>query len=284
MISPNEYGDAIGAFRFLAAPIKMGPLGSQRDCQLTVVEIVMDQATDKELTIAFCLPGVAQDMSGLVGAMGQTPINEAMDSWNHKVEQITTQRCYIHPVEFAAADAQLAKLTGMPYAVLVKVPLGPCVVTCAWEHDFVVKDGHRVVMVPTHNESVPSWRMEAILMGCDTSPYGEPALRPLNRSLRWDLAAQANITFPDLDTATLVEQHSGALPFHNLYFPAEKRNASDREYLSVCGALLRDETAQRLVSFYDVGFQPLAAVCGAIVRDGFNFEQAHVPFTVTERM
>ncbi|MDR3540947.1 MAG: hypothetical protein P4L69_08325, partial [Desulfosporosinus sp.] len=46
----------------------------------------------------------------------------------------------------------------------------------------------------------------------------------------------------------------------------------------------RDETAQRLVSFYDVGFQPLAAVCGAIVRDGFNFEQAHVPFTVTERM
>jgi hypothetical protein len=98
------------------------------------------------------------------------------------------------------------------------------------------------------------------------------------------LAAQANIVFPDLESASLIKQHSGALPFHNLFFPTEKRLATDREYISVSGAILRDDTSQRLVSFYDVGFQPISAVCSAIVSDGFNFEKAHVPFTVTERM
>lgn len=285
MISPGEYAEAITGLTFLAAPIKMG---GSRECQLTAVQILVAQATDKEITMSFCLPGVAQDMSGVVSAMGTAPINEAMDSWGGKMEQLDTMRRYVVPVEFGQADPGMQQLSGMPYVVIVKIPQGPCVVSCAWEHDFCSPKGtdikSKLVMLPTHNESLLSWRMDAIVIGCDCTPYGQPPARPLARSLRWDLAAQANITFPDLETACLVQQHSGALPFHNLYFPTEKRLATDREYVSVSGAVLRDDTAQRLVSFYDVGFQPMSAVCSAIVRDGFNFQKAHVPFTVTERM
>lgn len=284
MISPADYGEAIAALRFMVAPIKMGSGQAGRECQLTIVEIVVDKIVDREIDISFCVPGVAMDMSGLVSAMGQTPVDEAMDCWDKRVEGITMMQSYTKPVEFSTADPVLQKLSGMQYLATVTIPNGPCVVTAAWEHDYCIKAGHKMVMIPTQNEHLRSWRMEGIVLGADTSPYGKVAKRPLSRNLRWDLAAQANISFPDLNTATYITQHSGALPFHNLYFPMERRLATDREYVSVCGSVIRDETSQGLVTFYDVGFQPLFSVCGAIVRDGFNFQNAHVPFTVTERM
>jgi hypothetical protein len=145
-----------------------------------------------------------------------------------------------------------------------------------------------MILIPTQNVCLSSWRMSAIVIGAYTAPYGKKPQRPLARTLRWDLAAsRANIYFPaNLDSSsagTLVTQNSGAMPFFNLFFPTEPRKATDRDYLAVNGAVIRDETAQQLVIFHDVGFQPLIAVCGCILRDGVYFEKAHVPFTVSEQ-
>ena len=285
MLEPEGYGEAIGALRFVVAPVKI----AGRECQLTVVEIVADRALDRDVRVSFCLPGVAADMSGLIAAMGEAPVNEALDCWDKRVPDLSVAaRCHVRPVEFDSADTHTAELSGMPYVVRATIPATPggcAVLTVAWEHDlYVNKSGARFLMVPTLNRSMGSWRLEAIVIGADASPYGQRPKRALSRVLRWDAAANRGVTFPDLETATCVTQFSGALPFHNLFFPVEKRHPEDREYTSVSGAVLRDETAQRLVSFFDVGFQPVMAVCGAFVRDGFNFETAHVPLSVTERM
>lgn len=287
MISPKGYGAAVSGVRFLVSPSVFGfGTGASREAQMTVAEITVPYATEVEMTASFCLPGVAQDMSGVLASLGSTsPVNDAMDAWDLKSEEVSRGQCYIAPVEFTAADPDVAKLCNMKYFANVKVPKGPCTVTCAWEHDYAAPKGPgNYVLVPTLNCSLPSWCMDAIVVGCDCAPYGEPQTKKLSAALRWDLAAGANISFPDLDSACLVRQHGGAMPFHNLYFPTRKREATDREYVSASGAVIKDETSQRLVSFFDVGFQPVVSVCGAIVRDGFNFHEAHVPFTVTERM
>lgn len=279
MISPSEYGDAVHSTRFLVAPIKVSNIATV--VQLTMVEVSVTHETTNEFDISFYCPEGSTDMTSLARAMGPASINEAMDSWNKKIS--SSELAAYSTVATATFNTVVdinQQLTGFNTQVVIKIPKGPCVVTAAWIHTLLPQG----LMVPTQNETMSGWRLDAIVVGADTSPYGETAARPLSRSLRWDLAAQIGVTFPNLDDAKLVVQHSGALPFHNLWFPTTKRLATDRQYIGVSGSVIRDDTYLRLVSFYDVGFQVVMTICGCVVRDGFNFAKAHIPLTITERM
>jgi hypothetical protein len=138
--------------------------------------------------------------------------------------------------------------------------------------------------VPTLNENFSEWRVEAIVMQGEVEAHGIKAIRSLNRSFRFDLASmQANVIFEPSDNATLVRRYSPSLPFHNLQFPLEKKDPSSRIHHSASGAVLVDNTAKRLLNFYEVMFAAVPVVCGCFIRNTVSFPNSFIPLSITER-
>lgn len=264
--------------------------------QFTAVELVVTTPTRQPFRVAFFVPSEGfRDASTDAKSMGDAPVSAAMDSWDTKWPDTSMLRKSFAPVAEGGADMRQVEDAKRAYdpagtkrqyrIVVAEVPMGPCAVTCAWMHDPIHAgaNGGEFVLVPTFNVHLDSWRHQCVVMGADTSPYGEQEARPLARALRWDLAAAAGMHFTGT-TGQLVQQMSGALPFHDLMFPVDKRDPGSPEYVSVSGGVIRDDTEQRLVGVYDVSFQPVVIICGAVVRNGYNYGPAHVPMTVTESM
>lgn len=284
MISPSEYSGAVALTRYLVSPIRITNNVDEVPQQLTIVELRVVQATDKEIEMSFYCPSNTTSMNKIFDALERVmPIDEAMDAWGCKVPS-GYEADSIHTPITMKEFTDNSSLSEFTHQVVLKIPKGPVTVTAAWSHPILPKG----LLVPTQNETLQGWNMETIVIGADTTPYGRSQKRPLNRSLRWDImASKCNVFFPgNLDDATLVVQRSGALPFHNLWFPLTRRNAMMREYITVCGSEIHDNTSLHLVTYYDVGFQAVMAVAGCVIRDGFNFTNpnVHIPFTITERM
>jgi hypothetical protein len=260
--------------------------------QLTIVELLVPQLIDKEIEITFYCPNDTVDMSNLLGAMNANNgavINEALDAWGCRLPDEYSERSLQVPIKVVPiVEEENRALSGFETQVSVKIPSGHCTVSAAWAHNILSKGGMNYLMIPTQNESLQGWRMEAVVIAGDTSPYGMPQKRSLSRALRWDLAAtQCYVYFSgNLDEATLVTQKSGALPFHNLWFPIVRKTAVMTNYLTVAGAEIHDDTELHLVTYYDVGFQPVIAAAGCVIRDGLNYinPKIHIPLLISERM
>lgn len=282
MIRPENYAGAVAALRFMAMPVTAG--GGPK--QFTMVQIDITTETTSPIDVLFMVPpvGNSADASFVVSAMGNAPVNDALDAWRFKKD---IQDSHVVPVTFEPCPEKLQALSGCEQVAVVRVPNGPCVTTAGWVHDLPEWPGHpgmTAVFVPTMNTEMPGWRVDAVVAGCDAHPYGTPPTTPLSRSLRWDLAANAGVTVGQMDNAALITQWSEMLPFHNLWFPCAKRNPADRFYTGVSGAVVEDRTEQRLVACCDVGFQTIPVVCGCFLRDAVNYKKAHVPLAITERM
>ena len=274
MIKPEEYCDAVSRLSFLVIPT------TTNNSQTTMVEVTVGEETDVEFDITFYVPPGFVDVLSMLTAMG-SPVGDAFDCWDrrHEGPPATNVISKLEKVKGLSAD-----VSGYGEVAVVHVPKGPCTVVAAWTHSMVHNAGIPCVFVPTQNESITSWRTDAVVVGCDTTPYGRAPNTPIARSLRWDLAAAAGYVLGALDEAALVEQHSNALPFHNLHFPIAKRAPMDKTYMGVSGAVITDNTTLHLVTCCDVGFQTVPVVCGCFVQDTLNFKKAHVPLTITERM
>lgn len=267
MITPPEHGEAVQGIRFFAA------LSADGAMQVTMAEI----KTMTAITIGFYVPlatSSPKDASGLLTAMGGHPFYCCTGT------QASSSASTVAVSRFEDTAGLMAEVSGCPKIAIVDIP-NAGTFECAWMHEAV--PGY--VFLPTQNENMSGWKMDAVVVGCDCKPYGKALPLPLNRTLRWDLATSSGLfTFGHLDRAWCVSQHSEALPFHNLYFPTTERDPNDRRMVGVSGAVVLDRTALHLVSCADVGFQLTPVVCGCFVRDAVNFAKAHVPVTITERM
>lgn len=270
MIEPESCEDAVARLRFLASPVADG----QR--QLLVVEITVEKRTAADFSIHFFVPTTSM-LQDEVAHVGGNLLNDAMDAWDLR----ENKACIPVPAAFDYCGQELHELSGCTHWAKVVVPRGPCTVAAAWSHAMPESGA---LFVPTQNESMPCWCAEILVIGSPNSTQGMPPKRPLMRSMRWDLMPPHLKFPPNLDAGPfLIRQWSSALPFHNLHFTLAPRSPSSRDYFGASGARLRDDTRSHLVSFCDVGFQTVPVVCGCYVRDGLNYEQAHVPLSIMER-
>jgi hypothetical protein len=262
MIAPESCGDAVARLRFLAAPVADG----QR--QLLVVEITVEKRTATDFVANFFVPttSMLQDETANVGG---SFLNDAMDAWDLRENKM----CMLAPATFEYCGQELYELSGCTHWARVAVPRGPCCVVAAWSHAILES---RALFVPTQNESLPCWCADILVIGSPDSTRGMPPKRAM--------VPAAPLSANPGGDPYLIRQWSAALPFHNLYFALDPRSPSSREYFGASGARLRDDTRCHLVSFCDVGFQTVPVVCGCHVRDGLNYEQAHVPLSIMERV
>jgi hypothetical protein len=269
MIAPESCTDCVSRLRFLTSPVA----DNQR--QLLVVEITVGKRTSTDFSMYFFVPTISlfQDE---ISNVGVNLLNDAMDAWDLKENKIDAPAS----LSLEQCGEELSEISGCTHWVKVNVPRGPCSVVAAWSHALLTS---RSLFIPTQNESLSCWCSEIIVIGSPDEKHGMPAKRPLMRSMRWDLMP-AHLKFPNLDETLLIRQWSAALPFHNLHFALNKRSPSDREHFGVSGSRLRDDTRLHLVSFCDVGFQTVPIVCGCYVKDGLNYEKAHVPLSIMERV
>ena len=275
MINPAEYEAAVGAVQFMCGVASNGR-------QYTFAELTVDERTNREIEFTFCVPNDShpKDELGLLKVLGGAPVNDAMGAWGLNATDVF--RAQNHTVGVTVRDvpyARSVKVSGCSQMICVTIPKGPCFVNCCWSHDTVQKK----LFVPTLNENMGSWRMSAILMQGHVKAHGMKPKTPLSQCFRFDLAySEAGVCFFASD-ATLVRRIGPSLPYVNLWIPLEIQEDSSREYTSMCGARLIDNTRSRLLIFYDVLFVALPVVSGAFVRDVVNFPNCYVPLYITER-
>ena len=281
MIRPEEYEAAVGNIHFMCGVAFDGR-------QYTFAEITVTERTDREIQMSFYVPrdSGAIDETHLLTVLGGSPINEAMDSWDGRIEYVYPN--HVLPVTVAPMSPEnslSSEVSGCTDVAVVTLPKGPCVVNCCWSHTVQTVAGMQKLFVPTQNENISGWRVDVIAMQGEVEAHGKRALRSLARSFRFDLAAsQAQVSFAPCDNATLIRRYGPSLPFHNLWIPLVKAPPSSREFHSICGAVLRDETSKRLINFYEVMFMAVPVVCGCFVRNLVSFPQSYVPLTVSERV
>ena len=275
MINPEEFHGAISSVRFL-----VGVAHGER--QYTFAELFVKNRTTRELKMSFYVPNDsgAKDESALVRAMGGSPINDAMDAWGLMATMDDCQN-HVSAVTFEDLDplSTSCKVSGCNRMAWVTVPMGPCIVNACWSH----AASSRAIFIPTQNEHLSEWCMDAIVIGGYAENSGKRPERPLSRAFRFDLAFTQQVIFGNLDNAILISRYSAALPFHNLWIPRTKPDPASREYFGISGTHLVDNTSLRAVTFYDVLFLTLPVVCGCFVRNS-AFPDAFVPLTVVERV
>lgn len=279
MIRPSDHGEAVDGVEFLTI------MTADAEQQVTFVRVKVDHETTVEMEACFYVPSqTPKDASALATAMGGNPVGNAMDCWSRKPASQVVGVGSVLPVTFEQVPENSADISGHSTVAVVKLPRGPCLVTAAWSHEPVSISGGLYMFVPTQNETFQSWRMDAVVVGADTEPYGARPTHPITRSLRWDLASAFGTTFAPLENATLISQHCKSLPFHNLHFPMTKRDPRSRTHVGVSGSVIEDNTSFHLSTYCDVGFQTMPLLCGCFIKDSVNFRDAYIPTTVMERM
>ena len=281
MIRPEEYEGAVTGLRFLCGATSMGR-------QYTFVEITTADRTDRDVAVSFCVPDGrrARDERVLLEALGGSPVNEAMDAWGEcRTESML--RAISSSVAFESAPSTLsAEVSGCTTVATVVLPTGgECAVTACWSHDVGQSES---LMVPTFNENLTGWRVDAILMHGDSHNHGRAPKHAFARAFRHDLAAaplaaSGSGPFLPTDKATLLRRWGPSLPYHNLHVPLSPPS-DPRIYRSLCGAVLRDCTSRSMMTFYDVMFVAIPAVCGAYIRNSLSYPRCHVPLTISERL
>ena len=281
MIRPEEYEAAIGEICFMCGATLNGR-------QYTFVEITVSERTDRDIQMSFYVPtnSGARDEVDFLRILGGSPINEAMDSWDMRAEYAFHN--HVLPVALSPVPPEnslSADVSGCTELASVVLPKGPCVANCCWSHSLQTVYGVPKLFVPTQNENISGWRVDVIAMHGEVEAYGKRATRSLARSFRFDLASgQGQVYFAPCDSPILIGRHGPSLPFHNLWIPMVKEPPTSRQFHSICGAVLRDETAKRLVNFYEVMFVAVPVLCGCFVRNLISFPNSYVPLTVSERV
>jgi hypothetical protein len=119
----------------------------------------------------------------------------------------------------------------------------------------------------------------------DVESHGKKAPTLLSRCFRFDLASsQARVYFLPADNATRLSRYGPSLPFHNLWIPLQKKSPESREHHGICGCVLQDKTAKRLMNFYEVMLTTVPVVCGCFIRDCVSFPNSYVTLSVSERV
>lgn len=262
MIAPEDCEGAVDRLRFVVGSVR-------GEKQLTAVEIATNR-TENGFVIHFFVPtpfGLRDEL----GRLGPDFVNNVMEAWDLKESEFPRESAL--PVAFERCPEESTELSGCTHWVRVAIPPGdrPKMHLVAWSHA-PLEGG--TLFVPTQNETLSSWRADIAVLRSRDNKYGSLPRRPI--------AEPEEARFA-VDEAFLVRQHNAAMPFHNLYFAPEARPASSRDFMGASGARLVDATKSRLVSFCDVGFQTVPVVCGCYVRDGLNFNHAHIPLTIVER-
>lgn len=276
MIQPEDHQGAISSVRFLA-----GVANGER--QYTFAEVYVKNRTTKNIKMTFYVPNDsdAKDESALVTAMGGSPINDALDSWNLKTEP-DEYPTHVHSVTFEQLDidSTSAIVSGCNRVACMLIPPGPCIANACWSH----KANPRSIFIPTQNESLQGWRVDAVVIGGFAETSGKKAERPLARAFRFDLAFTQGVVFGNLDNSILISRWSPALPFHNLWVPRVKQEPNSREYFGISGVHFVDNTSRRLIILYDVNLMTIPVVCGCFLRHSTSFPDTFVPLTVPERV
>ena len=277
MIRPEEYEAAVTKIRFLCGAAFDGR-------QYTFVELIIEERTDREFEISFYVPNQsnARDELNLLTILGGDPVNEAMDAWDKKMDFYDIQK-YTKAIEGirAVENEMSVAVSGCSEVAVVKMPRGPCIVSSCWSHDITKNK----IFIPTQNENISSWRVDMIAMQGFVDSHGKRATTSLSRCFRFDLAStQARISFCPVDNATLIQRTGPSLPFHNLWVPLKKQSLESREFHSICGAVLQDNTSKRLMTFYEVMFVAVPVICGCFIRNTVSFPNSYVPLTLSERV
>lgn len=276
MISPEDHQGAISTVRFLVGV-------AQHERQYTFVELYIKTRTTKEIKMSFYVPegSEVKDESALVQAMGGSPINDALDSWDLKTdtEEYPNHVCAVS-LESLDTTSTSVSVSGCDQVVWVTIPPGPCTVNACWSH----KANPRSIFIPTQNETIQDWRMDAVVIGGFAETSGKRADRPLARAFRFDLAFTQGVVFGNLDESILISRFSPALPFHNLWIPRSIQDPNNREYFGISGVHFVDNTNRRLIIFYDVMFMTVPVICGCFLRNSTSFPDTFVPLTVPERV
>jgi hypothetical protein len=209
-----------------------------------------------------------------------------MDAWG-ECRTDSMIRAISSSVAFESAPSSIsAEVSGCTAVATVVLPSGgECAVTACWSHDLGSRD---CLMVPTFNENLTSWRVDAILMHGDTHNHGRAPKHAFARAFRHDLAAAGlsaggSGPFMPTDKASLIRRWGPSLPYHNVHVPLTPPT-DPRVYRSLCGAVLRDSTSRSMMTFYDVMFVAVPAVCGAYIRNSPSYPRCYVPLTVSERL
>ena len=276
MIEPSSYEGAIVSLNFLC-----GVTHDNR--QYTFAEVVVTDRTDRTIDVSFFVPDASfRDEVGLVRLLGGSPVNDAMDAWNNRADYGSMSRHTATVGTQAVSSALSAEVSGCSVLAVLTIPRGPCVITCCWSFPLLQC---AKVFVPTQNENMSGWRVQAILMQGLLESHGKRAISPLSSSFRFDLvSSQANVIFKSAEDATLVRRYGSSLPYHNLWVPLNKKAPDCRVHHSVCGAVLRDDTRSRLLNFYEVVFTAVPVVCGCFVRNTVSFPNSYIPLAVNERV
>lgn len=291
MIRPEEYEAAVSGLRFLC-----GATASSR--QYTFVEITVEERTDRDVAVSFCVPGEStpRDEKALQEAIGGPDggvINEAMDAWGEwRTDSLL--RVASASVSFGPAPSTVSsEVSGCSVIATVVVPAGGgCTVNACWSHEICKKRRSSSIVVPTFNENFSGWRVDAIVMQGDGHNHGRPPKHSFSRSFRHDLATPALAAageqpFLPTDGALLFTRRGPSLPYHNLHVQFQTAGVDDcsgSAYSSLCGAVVVDNTARRMVSFYDVMFVAVPSICGAYVRNSISYPRCFVPLTISERL
>jgi hypothetical protein len=272
MIRPESCRVAVGRVRYLACPVAHGRR------QLTVVEVTADQRTSAEFDMYVHIPTGSEPADEL-GFVDGEMVNESLEHWNLKDDRPGTTQV---AANFEVCDPGTAELSGCGLWARLRCPAGPCCITAAWTHA-MQDSGH--LFVPTQNVSLSCWCSDIVVLGTANDKYGITPSVPIAANSPWLARLPEKLgPTPPAGNAFVVRMWSAALPFHNLYFPMEKASPKERSYTGLSGARLRDDTRQHLVSMCEVGFQTVPVVCGCYVRDGLNYEKAHVPLSIMERV
>lgn len=277
MISPEDHQGAVSSIRFL-----VGVAHDQR--QYTFVDILVKNRTHREIAMSFYVPNgsEARDESDLVTVMGGNPVNDALDCWDLK----TDPNEFCNHVKVATftdlpdSNSISREVSGCNRVAWLTIPPGPCSVNACWSH----KANDRAIFIPTQNEHITEWRIDAIVIGGYAETSGKLPERPLARAFRFDLAFTKGVIFGNLDQSILISRWSPALPFHNLWVSRTQQLPNNREYYGISGVHFVDNTSKRLVIFYDVLFMTIPVICGCFLRHSTSFPDTYVPLTVPERV
>jgi hypothetical protein len=252
--------------------------------QYTFAEVNVTWKTTSPFQMSFFLQDDSDfaDESCLVDLMGGTPVSQGMVCWNSMIDEVVakpaiTIRCCSVDID---PESDAAKVSGCQKVVQVTVPIGPCLACICWSAN-VIKDS---LFIPTQNENMSSWRVDAILMQGYTEEHGRQPTAPLRINVRENIAASAGVMFAPMTTASLIRRWGTSLPFHNLWIPLTKRESNHRLITAICGARIVDDTKFRVVSVYDVLFSPIPIVCGCFIRNVESFKTATVPLVILERI
>lgn len=288
MIRPEEFEKAVCGIRFLCGCTTSGR-------QYTFVEVSVEDRTDRAVSVSFCVPDNSKPrdecilLETLSGNGTGGVINEAMDAWGECRTNLHERQIAVLTAFQNAPSTVSAEVSGCKMVATIVIPSGgECIVNACWSHDVVKSRWNKgIVFIPTFNENLSSWRVDAIVMHGNTHNHGRPPHHSFSRSFRHDLASPALAAtgqepFIATDGAMLIRRWGPSLPYHNIHVPLSASNS--REHESLCGAVVVDKTSRRLMTFYDVMFVAVPCICGAYIRNSVSYPNCNVPLTITERL